>query len=74
MRSYELYIKDDFSDYPLWIRDVYFTPDEGIGWLFWQYSDKGRLTGYVGEERYIDLNAFAGSREELELLKIRRGD
>ena len=74
MRSYELYIKDDFSDYPLWIRDVYFTPSESIDWQFWQYSDKGRLTGYIGEEKYIDLNVYAGSGEELELLKTGRGD
>ena len=30
---------------------------------FWQYSDKGRLEGYEGEEEYIDLNVFGGGEE-----------
>lgn len=29
-----------------------------------------RLEGYSGEERYIDLNVFAGSREELAALQV----
>jgi lysozyme len=62
--AYNLYVRDDFSDYDIWLRSVYFTPDSG--WTFWQYSDKGRLDGYDGEEKYIDLNVFCGSREEFE--------
>ena len=34
------------------------------GWTFWQYSDKGRLEGYQGEEEWIDLNVFHGGEEE----------
>nr|HPZ53078.1 lysozyme [Clostridia bacterium] len=33
-------------------------------WTFWQYSDRGRLNGYDGVERFIDLNVFNGTREE----------
>ena len=29
-------------------------------WLFWQYSNRGRLDAYTGDERFIDLNVFAG--------------
>jgi lysozyme len=62
--AYEMYVKDNFDGYDIWRRSVYFTPDSG--WTFWQYSDTGRLNGYSGEEKYIDLNVFCGSREEFE--------
>lgn len=57
---YERYIKDGYEDYPLWIRNVNFEP-EFIDWDFWQYSDKGELYGFDGEEKYIDLNVYNGS-------------
>lgn len=60
---YSRYIKESFSDYPLWIRNVYCEP-EFSDWTFWQYSDKGELYGFSGEEKYIDLNVFCGSEEE----------
>lgn len=62
-RSYRMYLKGAFDDYPLWIRDVYLWPwltAPGRDWTLWQYSDKGRLEGYAGEEEHIDLNVFAG--------------
>lgn len=34
--------------------------DTDMDWLFWQYSNRGRLDGYTGDERFIDLNVFAG--------------
>lgn len=64
--SYELYLKDAYAGYPLWIREVYLAPR--VPFLFWQFSDRGRLPGYRGPERYIDLNAFSGSEEELRAL------
>ncbi|MDL2325093.1 glycoside hydrolase family 25 protein [Ruminococcaceae bacterium OttesenSCG-928-A16] len=66
MPAYNLYIAGRYNNYPLWIREVLFTPTlpHGEPWLFWQYSDKGLLNGYNGKERYIDLNVFAGSQEE----------
>lgn len=60
---YNRYIKENFSDYPLWIRNVFCEP-ELIDWKFWQYSDKGTLYGFVGEEEHIDLNVYNGSEEE----------
>lgn len=60
---YLRYIKDGFGDYPLWIRSVNSEPDL-IEWKFWQYSDKGVLDGYYGEEKCIDFNVYNGSEEE----------
>lgn len=57
------YIRKNFSDYPLWIRNVNCEPDL-MNWKFWQYSDKGTLTGYDGEEEHIDLNVYNGSADE----------
>ncbi len=61
-------IKGNFEEYPLWIRNVYFTPDLGLlgKWSIWQYTDREILDGYQGEERYIDVNVFHGSQEEWE--------
>lgn len=60
---YLRYIRGAYDDYPLWIRNVYCEP-ELIDWKFWQYSDKGELYGFNGEEKYIDLNVYNGSEEE----------
>ncbi|MCR5120809.1 MAG: glycoside hydrolase [Ruminococcus sp.] len=65
-KAYSLYIKDNFPGCGLWIRNVYLHPSEKTLWDFWQYSGKGLLDGYNGEEKYIDLNVFRGSREEFD--------
>lgn len=69
MPVYYRYVRENFSDYPLWIRCTQFEP-EHIEWQFWQYSDKGRLDGYYGSEPCIDFNVFNGSMEELKQLVI----
>ncbi|MCC8194321.1 MAG: glycoside hydrolase family 25 protein [Deltaproteobacteria bacterium] len=64
--AYAGYIHGGFARYPLWIRSVFSTPDTamlGREWLIWQYSSRGRLTGYSGRERFIDLNVFNGKEE-----------
>jgi lysozyme len=73
MKSYTMYIKGEFDDYPLWIRNVYYSPQIGMKnkWTFWQYSDTAILNGYNGKEKYIDMNVFRGSIEELEALSIK---
>ena len=65
---YHRYIKGEFEEYPLWIRNVYYPPiaDLKEKWTFWQYTDTAVLEGYSGVEQYIDMNAFCGSFEELE--------
>lgn len=60
---YYKYINPEFSDYPIWIRNVNSEP-LFIDWNFWQFSDKGILDGYFGKEKYIDLNVYNGSREK----------
>lgn len=69
-KAYSLYLAGFYLGFPVWIRDVFFIPTlpDGRAWTFWQYSDKGKLKGYTGEEQYIDLNVYAGSLEELRLL------
>lgn len=65
---YYRYIKGNFKEYPLWIRNVYYPAGIGLGekWTFWQYDDKSKLDGYEGDTEYIDRNVFHGSKKELE--------
>ncbi|MBT9778007.1 glycoside hydrolase family 25 [Clostridium sp. MCC353] len=69
MTVYDSYIKGYYEEYPLWIRNVYYSPDFDMkgDWTFWQYSDTEKLDGYQGQEPYIDLNVFKGSVEDLEV-------
>lgn len=60
-------IAEAFPDYDIWIRSVYKQPSSSVQWTFWQYSNRARLNGYDGEERFIDLNAFHGSVEDFEV-------
>ncbi|MBR5647720.1 hypothetical protein IKW73_02150 [Candidatus Saccharibacteria bacterium] len=65
---WDKYLAEDFSDYPRWIRNVYYPVfvDAGDDWLVWQYWDKCVLEGYSGEE-FIDMNAVnTGGLEKLE--------
>ena len=67
---YEKYLADDFSDYPRWVRNVYWPVyvNAGEDWLVWQYHDKAVLGGYSGE-KYIDLNVV-NSKLGLDALKM----
>jgi len=67
-KSYSLYLDGAYEDCDIWIRNVYMPPglSDGRDWTFWQYTDKGLLEGYQGEEKYIDINVFRGTREEFE--------
>lgn len=66
--AYDRYITGHFPGLEVWIRDVWRSPtlSDGRPWRFWQFSDRHRLAGYAGEEPFIDLNVFAGSREDWE--------
>lgn len=57
---YDAYLRDDFADYPRWVRSVYYPAawENGDDWLVWQYKDRGELQGYSGGEKYIDLNVL----------------
>ncbi len=64
--SYELYLVGKYEEYDIWIRNVIFEPNlsDGRKWTFWQYTNRERLNGYKGEERFIDMNVFHGTEEE----------
>ena len=59
-KVYIKYIRGSFDEYPLWLRSVYYPAGlvAGENWLLWQYSDRGVLQGYKGDEKYIDLNVL----------------
>lgn len=67
-QEYGRYVSGAFPGVEIWIRDVWWTPSlpDRRPWTFWQFSDRHRLDGYAGEERFIDVNVFAGSRDEWE--------
>ena len=50
--------------YDIWIRSVYSEPRSGISWSIWQYSNRMRLNGYSGSEKYIDMNVYNGTLED----------
>lgn len=74
-KSYGLYLEGAYEDYDIWIRNVYIPPSlpDGRKWTFWQYTNRGYLEGYQGEEKYIDINVFCGSKEEFANYSIKRG-
>ena len=59
---YEKYIREDFGNYPRWVRSIYYpvTFEAGGNWAIWQYCDTAQLKGYEGGERFIDLNVLNG--------------
>ena len=64
--AYETYLRGEFGRYPLWIRSIFTEPAiaDGRDWVFWQFSNRGKLPGYAGRETFIDLNVFKGTRED----------
>ncbi|WP_021171119.1 Lysozyme M1 precursor [Sporomusa ovata DSM 2662] len=64
---YDKYIKNEFTDYPIWIRDVIKTPrlSDGREWSFWQYCNRGRIKGI---DTFVDINIYAKDYEELRKL------
>jgi lysozyme len=60
-----------FDKYPLWIAwyNVNGNPDDiTSNWVFWQFSDQGRVKGIEGD---VDLNVFNGKVQDLDGLRIR---
>ena len=65
--AYDLYIKDAYPQCDIWIRSVHKPSlSDERKWTFWQYTNRGKLSGYNGKEKYIDLNVFYGNEEEFE--------
>jgi len=64
------FLQTDFRHYPIWIRDLYSSPEmpEGRSFLFWQYANRGKINGI---ETYVDLNVFNGDRTAFKNLQKR---
>jgi lysozyme len=68
------YTSDDFSQRylvsfamrRLWVRNVLFEADRTKPWLFWQFSERGRVPGIDG---LVDMDVFNGSWQGLLALK-----
>ncbi len=70
---WDRYLKDAFSEYPLWVRNVYYPAwlEFGSKWTLWQYQDTAVLNGYSGYEKYIDLDVL-NRNVKLEDLMVRQ--
>ncbi len=66
--SYDLYLSDGYKEYDIWIRNVIKKPkiSDGREWTFWQFTNRERLDGYIGKEKFIDVNVFNGSKSDFE--------
>lgn len=65
-KSYCAYLSGNYADYDLWIRDVITFPKlpDSRDWTFWQFTNREKLQGYKGQERFIDVNVFYGTEQE----------
>jgi lysozyme len=71
---YDYYLRNQNLPYSIWIRDIFWTPrlSDNKAWLFWQYSNRGRIPGIRG---FADLDVFNGNAEEFaNLLQSKRLD
>lgn len=67
---YNKYLKGEFKEYKKWISSVY-TPlswNYKDDWYIWQYLNRGKLKGYNGKEKYIDLNCINKNKKLEELI------
>ncbi len=57
-------LRDEFNDYPFWLRSVAAEPHEKYDnrrWTFWQYTATGRVPGISGN---VDRNTFYGGEDQ----------
>ncbi len=70
--TYKMYLYGYYENNPIWIRNILqppsFPENDNRTWTFWQYSNRQKLDGYNGEEKFIDMNVFNGSEEEFKTL------
>lgn len=61
---YKRYLAGSFMEYSVWIADYMSEPElpDNRMWLFWQYSDRGRVKGIRG---HVDFNVYNGDRGSL---------
>lgn len=69
LNFYMSYLHPEFQGYQFWIAHYHkkklVTP-YNLNWIFWQYSDRGRIGGISGP---VDINVFKGNIEELKNLR-----
>lgn len=67
-KSYDLYLSGAYGEYGIWIRSVFRKPrlSDGRQFTFWQYTNREKIEGYNGKEKYIDMNVFYASEEEFK--------
>lgn len=67
---FKTYVNGHFDDYTVWIA-AYTRKNPKLAsdrpWHFWQYTDKGRISGVKGN---VDMNVFHGTKEQFEALLI----
>jgi len=67
-RIFKMYIGTDYKDYQIWIVDLDNawpeTLQNGETFTFWQYSHRGMMDGYDGDETFIDMNLYNGTYAE----------
>lgn len=56
-KTYNSFVKGEFSENPIWISDKKFYPKlpDGKEWSIWQYSSRGRIAGIEG---FTDKNTL----------------
>jgi len=67
-------ISDDprFEKYPIWLAwyNLDKRPDSILkDWIFWQFSEKGKIKGIEGD---VDMNVFNGKIQELDGLRLKK--
>lgn len=68
-KSYEKYLSDDFSKYPIWIDSFFSEPEENIEWSFWGYTPRMKFRGYENKDEYVTLSIFNNSMNIEEFKK-----
>jgi lysozyme len=58
---YDEYIKGNYKNNQIWIRDIVKNPSIDEEWLIWQYSNRGHVDGI---DTYVDLNVFNGTKND----------
>lgn len=65
-QTYNAYMANYQTDVKIWICDLSNQKPDLSGqhqWVFWQYTQRGILNGYDGDEQFIDLDLFNGDEK-----------
>jgi lysozyme len=67
-KYYVDFLRDEFSDYLFWIANYNFHREKIKGdWLFWQFTEKGRIPGI---KTNVDVNIYNGDIGQLRYITI----